>query len=89
MVVCFVPQPTPPPTTPLKGLRTDTEDSDTSSRRTFPEVVATPAITTWTVLSTVYDQLGLNMIDDAVFKALVIARIVRPTENSKAEKCTV
>jgi len=39
------------------------------------------------VLSTVYDWLGFDVVDDAVFRDLVIARIVEPT--SKADSLRV
>lgn len=52
-------------------------------RRGGPSVVATPALTMWQVLARVYDDLGLSVIDDATFQAVVLARIVEPTAKSK------
>lgn len=38
------------------------------------------------VLGAVYDGLGFNMVDDAVFRDLVIARIVEPTSKADADR---
>lgn len=57
--------------------------STTRKQAHTPEVVATPAAVTWSVLSAVYDQLGFNNIPDPVFKAIVLARVIRPTAKSQ------
>jgi hypothetical protein len=41
----------------------------------------------WQVLSTVYERLGFDVVDDAAFQHLVLARIVEPT--SKADSVRV
>lgn len=41
----------------------------------------------WQVLSTVYERLGFDAVDDAAFQQLVLARIVEPT--SKADSVRV
>ncbi len=38
------------------------------------------------VLGVVYDWLGLDVVDDAVFRDLVIARLVEPTSKADAER---
>lgn len=48
--------------------------------------MATPALTLWQVLARVYDDLGLSVIDDATFQAIVLARVVKPTAKSKVPR---
>lgn len=52
--------------------------------RGVPQVVASPARLTWDVLTTAYHQLGFDITGDEVFKAVVLARIVKPTSKVKA-----
>lgn len=47
------------------------------------KVIASPAIILWEVLDAAYDRLGFNILADAAFKAMVLARLIEPA--SKAD----
>ncbi len=48
--------------------------------------VRTPARLLYDVLASIYDRLGFDVLDDAVFKDLVIARIVEPSSAAQARR---
>lgn len=42
-------------------------------------MIASPAIELWRFLDEAYDRLSFNVLDDAAFKAMVLARMIEPT----------
>lgn len=46
-------------------------------------ITAKQSVLLWQVLTTVYERLGFDVVDDAAFQQLVLARIIEPT--SKAD----
>ncbi|WP_143543532.1 hypothetical protein [Rhodococcus sp. BUPNP1] len=64
----------------LPGSTTSTRGELAGAGRT----VRTSARLLYDVLAFVYDRLGFDIIDDAVFKDLVIARLVEPTSKIDA-----
>jgi hypothetical protein len=76
------------PTPPVKGLVRpagarhlfDADSTIPSERRDGPgRVVATDSRTLFEALASVFTGLGFDALDDAVFRDLVIARVVEPT----------
>ena len=62
----------------------DVTEHPTGVGRGVPQVVASPVRLTWDVLTTAYHQLGFDITGDEVFKAVVVARIIKPTSKVKA-----
>ncbi|NQD39368.1 IS1634 family transposase [Glutamicibacter halophytocola] len=48
------------------------------------KVIASPATILWEVLDAAYDRLGFNILDDAAFKAMVLARLIEPTSKAQS-----
>ncbi|MGH3349704.1 MAG: IS1634 family transposase [Nocardioides sp.] len=71
-------QPSPPPSQP--GLFAD-KPAGASSRQMVsrPRVLKTSSGLLYDALAGVYDSLGFDVVDDEVFRDLVIARVVEPT----------
>jgi hypothetical protein len=60
--------------------------AETTSVKVVPgtaRVVSTSSLLLWKVLLEAYSRLGLDVLDDEAFRAMVLARIVEPT--SKAD----
>ncbi|MER8027006.1 IS1634 family transposase [Glutamicibacter protophormiae] len=51
------------------------------------KVIASPATELWEILDAAYARLGLNILEDAAFKAMVLARLIEPA--SKADTIRV
>ena len=72
---------------PTGGRCTDSRDGRLKAprrRRGAPQ--ATHSRLLYDVLGAVYDWLGFDVVDDAVFRDLVIARIVEPTSKADAAR---